>query len=44
MLIMGMPLEDVSALLNHSGTDVTKKYYIKEDMSRLTKLKDQFEI
>lgn len=41
---MGMPLEDVSALLNHSGTDVTKKYYIKEDMSRLTKLKDQFEI
>lgn len=41
---MGMPLEDVSALLNHSGTDVTKKYYIKEDMSRLTKLKDQFDI
>lgn len=40
----GMALEDVSALLNHSGTDVTKKYYIKEDMTRLTKLKDQFEI
>lgn len=40
----GMALEDVSALLNHSGTDVTKKYYIKEDTSRITKLKDQFEI
>lgn len=40
----GMQLEDVSALLNHSGTDVTKKYYIKEDRSRITKLKDQFEI
>lgn len=40
----GMALEDVSALLNHSGTDVTKKYYIKEDASRITKLKDQFEI
>lgn len=40
----GMPLEDVSALLHHSGTDVTKKHYLKEDNARLTKLKDQFEI
>lgn len=40
----GMALEDVSALLNHSGTDVTKKFYIKEDTTRITKLKDQFEI
>lgn len=40
----GMPLEDVSALLHHSGTDVTKKHYLKEDTARLTKLKDQFEI
>lgn len=40
----GMPLEDVSALLNHSSTDVTKRFYIKEDSSRITKLKDQFEI
>lgn len=38
----GMPLEDVSALLNHASTDVTKKFYIKEDSSRITKLKDQF--
>lgn len=40
----GMPLEDVSALLNHAGTDVTKKFYIKEDRSRISKLKDQFDI
>ena len=40
----GMPLEDISKLLNHGGTDVTSKYYIKEDTSRISKLKDQFEI
>jgi site-specific recombinase XerD len=40
----GMQLEDVSALLNHAGTDVTKKFYIKEDRSRISKLKDQFDI
>ena len=40
----GMPLEDVSALLHHSGTDVTKKHYLKEDTERISKLKDQFEI
>lgn len=40
----GMPLEDISALLNHGSTDVTRKYYVKEDSSRLTKLKDQYEI
>lgn len=39
----GMSLEDVSSLLNHAGTDVTKKYYIKEDKSKLKKAKDQFE-
>ena len=40
----GMALEDVSSLLHHSGTDVTKNHYLKEDVSRLTKIKDQFEI
>lgn len=40
----GMPLEDVSSLLNHSSTDVTSKYYIKQDTTRITKLKDQYEI
>lgn len=38
----GMSLEDVSLLLNHSGTDVTRKFYIKEDTSKVRKLKDNF--
>ena len=40
----GMQLEDVSALLHHSSTDVTSKFYIKQDTTRITKLKDQYEI
>lgn len=40
----GMPLEDVSLLLSHSSTDVTRKFYIKEDTSRISKLKDKFSI
>lgn len=40
----GMNLEDVSVLLNHEGTDVTKKYYIKEDTARLSSLKRNYNI
>jgi len=40
----GLSLEDVSALLNHSGTDVTKKFYIKEDTTKIRKKKDEFKI
>lgn len=40
----GMKLEDVSVLLNHSSTDVTRKFYIKEDTSRITELKDKYAI
>lgn len=40
----GMSLEDVSSLLNHSGTDVTNKYYIKEDRAKIQSVKDMFEI
>lgn len=40
----GMSLEDVSLLLNHSGVDVTKKFYIKADTSKARKLKDSFDI
>lgn len=39
----GMALEDVSALLHHSGTDVTRKHYIKEDTKKLQSAKDDFE-
>lgn len=40
----GMSLEDVSFLLNHSGTDVTNKYYIKKDTTKIQAEKDKFEI
>lgn len=36
----GVSLEDVSTMLNHSGTDVTKKFYIKVDTTKVRKLKD----
>lgn len=39
----GMALEDVSALLHHAGTDVTRKHYIKEDTKKLQSAKDDFE-
>lgn len=40
----GMELEEVSKLLHHSGTDVTSKFYIKMDTTKLQKNKDKFEI
>lgn len=40
----GMSLEDVSSLLNHMGTDVTKKFYIKEDKTSIRMKKDEFEV
>lgn len=40
----GVSLEDVSTMLNHSGTDVTKKFYIKTDTSKVRKLKDAIQI
>ena len=40
----GMSLEDVSSLLNHLSTDVTKKFYIKEDKTKIRAVKDQFEV
>ena len=40
---MGMILEDISEVLHHSGTDVTSKFYIKKDTSKIKALKDKFE-
>lgn len=37
---VGVSLEDVSTMLNHSGTDVTKKFYIKVDTTKVRRLKD----
>lgn len=41
---MGMELEEVSKLLNHSGTDVTKKFYIKEDNKKLKANREKFNL
>lgn len=41
---MGMKLEDVSSLLNHAGTDVTKKFYIKEDKTKMGEMARKFDI
>lgn len=38
----GMSLEDVSALLNHLSTDVTKRFYLKADASKIQANKDKF--
>lgn len=40
----GMPLEEVSTLLNHRGVDVTLKHYIKQDKKKVKALKDKFEM
>ena len=40
----GMPLEDVATLLHHSDTSTTVKHYLKPDNSRITEMKDKFNI
>ena len=40
----GMSLEDVSKLLNHLSTDITKKFYLKDDASKIQANKDKFDI
>ena len=44
MKLSGMPLEDISKLLNHSGTEVTNKHYIQIDKRKLKEDKDKFDI
>lgn len=40
----GVNLEDISLMLNHSGTDVTQKFYIKQDTSKIRRVKDAVKI
>lgn len=35
--LASMPIETISSLLNHSGLDVTKKYYLREDKRKMSK-------
>lgn len=40
----GIDLESISEMLNHASVDVTKKFYIKADSSKIRKLKDSVNI
>lgn len=40
----GIDLESISEMLNHANVDVTKKFYIKSDSSKIRKLKDSVNI
>ena len=40
----GIDLESISEMLNHASVDVTKKFYIKTDSSKIRKLKDSVSI
>jgi len=42
MLINGCPLEEISTLLNHSGLDVTKKFYTRQDKKKVQENKDKY--
>lgn len=38
----GMPLEDISTLLNHESTETTVKHYLKIDTKRISEMKDKY--
>lgn len=40
--LKGMPLEDISELLNHSGLDVTKNHYLQQDKKKMKATKDKY--
>jgi integrase/recombinase XerC len=42
--LKGMKLEDISTLLNHSSTDVTCKFYLRQDKKEMRDKMDQFKL
>lgn len=42
--LAGMPIETISSLLNHAGLDVTKKFYLREDKSMMSKEMKKYKI
>lgn len=40
----GMPLEDIATLLHHESTETTLRHYVRPDTSRITEMKDKFNI
>lgn len=44
MNLAGCPIETISSLLNHSGLDVTKNHYLRQDKSKMQKEKDKYSL
>ena len=42
LALSGMKIETISSLLNHSGLDVTKNHYLKEDKRKMQQEKDKY--
>lgn len=42
MKLAGAKIEEISELLNHSGLDVTKKHYLRQDKAKLQANKDKY--
>lgn len=42
--ISGLPIEKISELLNHSGLDVTKNHYLRQDKKKIKAEKDKYTI
>lgn len=40
--LAGCPIEQISELLNHSGLDVTKKFYLRADRKKIQAEKDKY--
>lgn len=40
----GMPLEDISVLLNHESVDTTRRFYIKHDIARINNFKNKINL
>ena len=43
LMLAGMPIEEISELLSHSGLDVTKKHYLRSDTKKLQESKDKYQ-
>ncbi len=42
--LKGMKIEDISSLLQHSGLDVTRKHYLRQDKAEMRSKMDQFKL
>ena len=42
--LAGMPIETISSLLNHAGLDVTKRFYLREDKSEMSKQMKKYQL